>query len=52
MHVLVAFSLRSAVNLYLETNSDRVNKRDLEGHTLLMLTIREGYQDIALALLD
>jgi ankyrin repeat protein len=52
MHVLVAFGSRSAVDLYLETNSDRVDERDPEGHTPLMLAIREGHQDIALALLD
>ena len=50
MHVLATLGSRSAVVSFLEAN-DEVDDRDSDGNTPLMLAIREGHQDIALALL-
>jgi len=51
MHVLAALGSRSAVVSFLETNSE-ADTRDSDGNTPLMLTIREGHQNTALALLN
>jgi ankyrin repeat protein len=52
LHVLVAFGSMSAVNVFFESGCDETDSRDADRNTPLMLAIREGHQNIALALLD
>jgi ankyrin repeat protein/predicted ATPase len=52
LHVLVAFGSMSAVNMLLDSGCDEIYSKDATGNTPLMLSIIEGHQDIALALLD
>ena len=52
LHVLVAFGSLSAVRLFFEANNNDINGRDASANTPLMLAIREGHRNIALALLE
>ncbi|KAJ4324746.1 hypothetical protein N0V94_001144 [Neodidymelliopsis sp. IMI 364377] len=52
LHVLAACGLESAFTDCLENLVGDVDSRDTEGNTPLHLAIREGHQNIAMALLD
>lgn len=52
LHALVAFRSKSALMALVQENSEGVNNKDSEGNTPLMRAIQEGYQELALALLD
>jgi ankyrin repeat protein len=52
LHVLAACGLESAFTNCLENHVGDADSRDTEGNTPLHLAIREGHQDIAMALLD
>ncbi|KAF2443471.1 hypothetical protein P171DRAFT_389689, partial [Karstenula rhodostoma CBS 690.94] len=51
LHVLVAFRSMSAIETLFDSDCDDIGSRDADGNTPLMLAIREGHQEIALALL-
>ncbi|KAH7072874.1 hypothetical protein BKA63DRAFT_544167, partial [Paraphoma chrysanthemicola] len=51
LHVLVALGSMSAIDVLFESGCDDIDCRDADGNTPLMLAIREGHQNIALALL-
>ncbi|KAJ4988027.1 hypothetical protein SVAN01_06439 [Stagonosporopsis vannaccii] len=52
LHVLVACGSRSACSTILGASIEEANCLDADGNTPLMLAIREGYQDIALMMLE
>ncbi|KAL7918361.1 ankyrin repeat protein [Trichoderma austrokoningii] len=52
LHVLVALGSKSAFDALLQKDVVEVNGRDSDGNTPLLLALREGHQDMALALLN
>lgn len=52
LHVLVALGIREAFLAALQGEDVEVDGRDSEGNTPFMLAIREGYNDLAMTLLD
>lgn len=51
LHVLVAMGAKSAFDAFLEIDDVEVDGRDADGNTPLLLAIRDGRQDMALALI-
>ncbi|KAF7118670.1 hypothetical protein CNMCM5793_008208 [Aspergillus hiratsukae] len=52
LHVLVALGSKTAFDEFLKKDNVQVDGRDAEGNTPLLLAIREGHQDMAVALLN
>ncbi|KAH7001009.1 ankyrin repeat protein, partial [Ilyonectria destructans] len=52
LHVLVAFGSKSAFDAFLRKDDVEVDGRDADGNTPLLLALREGHRDMALALLN